>query len=62
LPRNTTFVLHHVVEVQDGGTDDPANMWRLCTICHEMVHLMRRNRAEPKRRPTSVPFVNGVKA
>lgn len=51
LPDHETFVAHHVIEVRDGGTDDPGNIWHLCTTCHEMVHLLRRARAIPTDRP-----------
>lgn len=51
LPANVTLIVHHVIEVQDGGPDEPGNTWRLCTICHEMIHLMRRNRVDPQNRP-----------
>jgi 5-methylcytosine-specific restriction protein A len=54
LPPNMTFVAHHIVEVQDGGSDDPANLLHLCTFCHEMVHLLRRNRMDAKNRPDTV--------
>lgn len=54
LPSNMTFVVHHIVEVQDGGNDDPANLLQLCTFCHEMVHLLRRNRINAKNRPDTV--------
>jgi uncharacterized Zn finger protein (UPF0148 family) len=43
LPLHVTLSVHHVIEVQDGGTDEPGNMWLVCSICHEMIHLMRRN-------------------
>lgn len=56
LPPNVTFVAHHVVEVRDGGTDDPTNLWHLCTICHELIHLLRRNRHDKECRPTFLPF------
>lgn len=39
-------------EVQDGGCDDPQNLWHICTICHELIHLLRRNRRNPQDRPT----------
>lgn len=52
LPPNATFIAHHVIEVQDGGGDEPENLWHLCTICHEIIHLMRRNRTNPKDRPS----------
>lgn len=56
LPPNMVFVAHHVVEVRDGGTDEPSNLWHLCTFCHEMIHLIRRNRANPQCRPTGVAW------
>ena len=34
--------VHHVIEVQDGGTDDESNLWILCSECHELVHRQRR--------------------
>lgn len=55
LPANVTLTVHHVIEEQDGGSNEPTNTWRLCTICHEMVHLMRRNRANPQDRPVEMP-------
>lgn len=54
LPQNMTFVAHHIVEVQDGGSDDPTNLLHLCTFCHELVHLLRRNRQDANDRPTLV--------
>ena len=34
--------VHHVIEVQDGGTDEASNLWVLCSECHELVHRQRR--------------------
>ena len=34
--------VHHVIEVQNGGTDDESNLWVLCSECHELVHRQRR--------------------
>ena len=34
--------VHHVIEVQDGGTDEASNLWILCSECHELVHRQRR--------------------
>ena len=34
--------VHHVIEVQDGGTDEALNLWVLCSECHELVHRQRR--------------------
>ena len=36
-----TLEIHHVLEVQHGGTDDPENLQTLCTGCHRMVHWRR---------------------
>src|SRR5687768_4317774 len=30
--------LHHIVERNDGGTDDPDNLIPICIICHSAVH------------------------
>lgn len=30
------------------------NLLHLCTFCHEMVHLLRRNRMDAKNRPDTV--------
>lgn len=54
LPPNMTFVAHHIIEVRDGGTDDSVNLLHLCTFCHELVHLLRRNRQEAGDRPDVV--------
>lgn len=54
LPPSMTFVAHHIIEVQDGGTDDPINLLHLCTFCHELVHLLRRNRQDANERPDVV--------
>lgn len=54
LPPNMTFVAHHIIEVQDGGTDEPINLLHLCTFCHEFVHLLRRNRLDAGDRPDAV--------
>lgn len=45
LPPHMVFVGHHIVEVRDGGSDEPSNLLHLCTFCHELVHLIRRNAA-----------------
>jgi 5-methylcytosine-specific restriction endonuclease McrA len=36
-----TLEIHHVLEVQHGGSDDPENLQTLCTGCHRMVHWRR---------------------
>ncbi len=30
--------MHHIWEVQAGGTDDPSNLIALCSYCHDMYH------------------------
>ena len=42
LKPSLQLEVHHVVEVQDGGTDDKSNLWVLCSECHELVHRQRR--------------------
>ena len=31
--------MHHIVQVKDGGTDDPANLVLLCPNCHKAAHV-----------------------
>lgn len=42
LPEGQTIHGHHVIEVQDGGKDERANIWGLCTQCHALVSHVRR--------------------
>jgi 5-methylcytosine-specific restriction endonuclease McrA len=37
--------VHHIVEIQDGGSNDPANRLTLCQGCHALVHWVRRYRS-----------------
>lgn len=41
LGRNESLLIHHVLEVQDGGSDSPENIWVLCSHCHALVHHVR---------------------
>lgn len=41
LPVPQVLEGHHVVEVQDGGTSDPENIWVICTPCHRQIHHLR---------------------
>ena len=54
LSASMAFHVHHVVEVRDGGTDEPANLRLYCTRCHELSHLLRRDRQDKDERPTCV--------
>ena len=36
--------VHHIVEIQDGGSNDPANRLTLCQGCHALVHWVRHYR------------------
>ena len=36
------LVGHHVIEVAEGGTDDPINIWTVCDPCHTIIHAMRK--------------------
>jgi hypothetical protein len=47
LPTGTVLDVHHIVEVQNGGTDDRANLLLLCNVCHRIVHLLRLYRSAP---------------
>lgn len=35
------LVGHHVIEYSDGGDDERANVWILCTACHALIHNIR---------------------
>ena len=41
LPGPESLVGHHVTEYAEGGTDDRANVWIVCTACHALVHHLR---------------------
>lgn len=41
LPKGNTLEAQHVVEFQDGGSNERTNIWILCTACHRMVHWVR---------------------
>lgn len=36
------LVGHHVIEVAEGGSNDPKNIWTLCDLCHTVIHTLRR--------------------
>jgi len=39
--------VHHVIEVQDGGGNEPGNTMTLCRGCHALVHWVRTYRGRP---------------
>lgn len=41
LRPSVALQVHHVIEVKEGGTDDPANLQLLCAECHAEVHRRR---------------------
>jgi hypothetical protein len=41
LPATQDLDGHHVLEYADGGTDDRANVWVVCTSCHRLIHHQR---------------------
>ena len=44
-----TLTVDHIVELQHGGSDTPANLQTLCRKCHKTKSKMNA----PKRRPRS---------
>lgn len=36
------LVGHHVIEVQEGGSNAPENIWTVCEPCHAVIHALRR--------------------
>ena len=46
-----TWEVDHIVAVEDGGTDDPANLRLLCRPCHkDRTALQRRHKAVGRRK------------
>lgn len=41
IPSPQTLEVHHIVEVQNGGTDDSNNLQIVCTQCHKWIHHQR---------------------
>jgi uncharacterized Zn finger protein (UPF0148 family) len=41
LRPSVELQVHHVIEVENGGTDDPINLQCLCRECHSEVHRRR---------------------
>lgn len=41
LPLPQVLEVHHVVEVKDGGSDEPSNIQIVCTACHKWIHHQR---------------------
>lgn len=52
--------VHHVVEIQHGGEDDPANIWVLCTDCHKTVHHRRTYLYEHHKGTMNVDRLRGL--
>ncbi|MBH20936.1 MAG: hypothetical protein CML98_04090 [Rhodobiaceae bacterium] len=38
---NLVMQVHHVIEVQNGGTDDSNNLRYVCYQCHQLIHRQR---------------------
>jgi uncharacterized Zn finger protein (UPF0148 family) len=41
LRPSVELQVHHIIEVDDGGTDNPINLQSLCRECHAEVHRRR---------------------
>lgn len=41
LRPSVELQVHHIIEVENGGTDDPVNLQSLCRECHAEVHRRR---------------------
>lgn len=41
LPLPQTLEGHHIIPVEQGGTDERSNVQILCTSCHRLVHHQR---------------------
>jgi len=49
LGKGERLEVHHIVSISQGGADDPANIWVLCTACHRQVHYQRTYHNEHQR-------------
>lgn len=38
---------HHVIEVHEGGANEPENIWTVCEPCHQVIHALRRHALGP---------------
>lgn len=43
LKPSLSLEVHHVIEVQELGSDGPENLRLLCSECHELIHARRRS-------------------
>lgn len=41
---------HHIIEVQDGGSNAPENRLTVCAGCHALIHWLRRYRTPAEAR------------
>lgn len=41
LGTHEVLVSHHVEEIQNGGPDEPENIWVVCQVCHALIHHQR---------------------
>jgi 5-methylcytosine-specific restriction endonuclease McrA len=41
LRPSVSLQVHHVIAVEDNGSDDPENLQLLCAECHSLVHRER---------------------
>ena len=41
LTDQYSLQVHHIIEVKDGGSDEPENLSLLCDPCHTIVHRLR---------------------
>lgn len=55
LPKGQSLDGHHVIEYQDGGTNERENVWVLCTACHKLVHWTRYWHGNPNQERTDEP-------
>lgn len=42
LPTGVWLEAHHILEHQDGGTDNPRNLMPVCNRCHTLIHWLRK--------------------
>ncbi len=40
--KGVTLEAHHLIEFQNGGSEERDNIWIVCTMCHRLIHWTRR--------------------
>lgn len=56
LRRDRTLYIHHIIQVQHGGSSTPRNMVAICHECHRKIHPWLDEREYRVRRSELIPL------